>query len=448
MSVTNQPGNRSEERHETPAGLMEQLVRKENMTRAYQQVVRNKGAAGVDGLQVTELKDYLKEHWSGIREKLLTDGYYPQKVKKVEIPKPDGGTRVLGIPTVVDRLIQQALHQVMSPIYDPGFSAWSYGFRAGRSAHEAVMQAKEHINGGRRWVVDLDLSKFFDEVHHTRLISTLEKRIEDRRVIHLIDRYLKAGMMQDGIEERRTKGTPQGSPLSPLLSNIVLDELDKELEKRGHRFVRYADDFQIYVGSKRTAERVMKSIGDFIEQKLRLKINKEKSAIGRPWERTLLGYSFTNHKEVKVKVSKKSVARLRDKVREKLRQGRGRNLNKFVKEDLNPLLRGWINYFKLSDTKGFAEELDGWIRRHLRKVKWRQWKRNWTRRVNLMALGLSEERAVMSSFNQRGAWWNSGASHMNIALPKSYFDSIGLYSLQQALRRHHLSINSLNRRDT
>jgi RNA-directed DNA polymerase len=322
---------------------------------------------------VTELKDYLKEHCSGIRQKLLTEGYYPQQVKKVEIPKPDGGTRVLGIPTVVDRLIQQALHQVMSPIYDPGFSAWSYGFRAGRSAHDAVMQAKEHINGGRRWVVDLDLSKFFDEVHHTRLISTLGKRVEDRRVIHLIDRYLKAGMIHEGIEEPRTKGTPQGSPLSSLLSNIILDELDKELEKRGHRFVRYADDFQIYVVSKRTAERVMKSIGDFIEQKLRLKINKDKSAIGRPWERTLLGYSFTNHKEVKVKVSKKSVARLRDKVREKLRQGRGRNLNKFVKEDLNPLLRGWINYFKLSETKGFAEELDGWIRRHLRKAKWRQW---------------------------------------------------------------------------
>lgn len=446
MSATSQPGNKSGERHETPKMLMEQLVRKENMTRAYLQVVRNKGSAGVDGLQVTELKEYLETHWSGIRKKLLTDGYYPQKVKKVEIPKPDGGTRILGIPTVVDRLIQQALHQVLSPIYDPDFSAWSYGFRSGRSAHDAVMQAKEHINGGRRWVVDLDLSKFFDEVHHTRLIGTLSKRVEDRRVIHLIDRYLKAGMMYDGIEERRTKGTPQGSPLSPLLSNIVLDELDKELERRGHHFVRYADDFQIYVGSKRTAERVMESIGGFIEKKLKLKINKEKSAIGRPWERTLLGYSFTNHKEVKV--SKKSVTRLRDKVREKLRQGRGRNLNKFIKEDLNPLLRGWINYFKLSETKGFAEDLDGWIRRHLRKAKWRQWKRNWTRRVNLMALDLSEERAVMSSFNQRGAWWNSGASHLNAALPKSYFDSIGLYSLQQALRHHHLSINSLNRRDT
>lgn len=448
MSVTNQPGNKSGERHEMPEKLMEQLVRKENMTSAYKQVVRNKGAAGVDGLDVTELKDYLKTHWSGIKEELLTDGYYPQKVRKVEIPKPDGGKRILGIPTVIDRLIQQALHQVLSPIYDPDFSKWSYGFRAGRSAQDAVLQAQKHINEGRRWVVDLDLSKFFDEVHHERLLSTLRKRITDRRVIHLIDRYLRAGMMQEGVEEARTKGTPQGSPLSPLLSNIVLDELDKELEKRGHHFVRYADDFQIYVGSKRTAERVMESIGDFIERKLRLKINRDKSATGRPWERTLLGYSFTNHKEVKVKVSKKSIARLRDKVREKLRQGRGRNLSRFVKEDLNPLLRGWINYFKLSEVKGFTEELDGWIRRHLRKIKWRQWKRNWTRRTNLMARGLSEERAVISSFNQRGAWWNSGASHMNAAFPKSYFETIGLFSLQHALRHHHLSINSMNRRDT
>lgn len=437
MSATNRPGMESGDRHETPE-LMEQLVRKENMTCAYRQVVGNKGAAGVDGLGVTELKAYLKEHWSGIKEQLLKDAYYPHTVRKVEIPKPGGGQRTLGIPTVIDRLIQQALHQVLQPIYDPDFSQWSYGFRAGRSAHDAVRQAQSHINTGKRWVVDLDLSKFFDEVHHARLLSTLRKRISDRRVIHLIDRYLRAGMMDNGIEEPRTKGTPQGSPLSPLLSNIVLDELDKELEKRGHRFVRYADDFQIYVGSKRTAERVMASISDFIERRLRLKVNKEKSAVDRPWKRTLLGYSFTSHKEVKVKVSKESVAGLRKKVKTKLRKGRGRNLSKFIKEDLNPLLRGWINYFKLSEAKGFTKALDGWIRRHLRKLRWRQWKRNWTRRKHLIALGLSEEWAVVSSFNQRGSWWNSGAKHMNVALPKKYFDSIGLFSLQAGLRHHHL----------
>lgn len=448
MSATNLTGNKSGERHEMPEQLMEQLVTKGNMTRAYKQVVRNKGAAGVDGLEVSELKDYLQKHWSEIREKLLTDEYYPQGVKRVEIPKPDGGKRILGIPTVIDRMIQQALHQILNPIYDPHFSKWSYGFRTGRSAHDAVLQAQRHINGGKGWIVDMDLSKFFDEVHHERLLSTLRKKVTDRRVIHLIHRYLKAGMMKDGIEEPRMKGTPQGSPLSPLLSNIVLDELDKELEKRGHYFVRYADDFQIYVGSKRTAERVMKSISSFIEKKLRLKVNEGKSAIGRPWECTLLGYSFTRNKVVKVKVSKESIRRLRNKVREKFRQGRGRNLSKFVKEELNPLLRGWMNYFILSEVKGFTEELDGWIRRHLRKIKWRQWKRPWTRRTNLMALGLNEERAVMSAFNQRGAWWNAGASHMNLAFPKRYFDSIGLISLQDVYRHHHLSIASVNRRDT
>lgn len=437
MSATNRPGMESGDRHETPE-LMEQLVRKENMTRAYRQVVSNKGAAGVDGLEVTELRAYLVEHWSRIKEQLLKDEYYPQLVRKVEIPKPGGGKRALGIPTVIDRLIQQALHQVLYPIYDPHFSQWSYGFRAGRSAHDAVRQAQSHINTGKRWVVDLDLSKFFDEVHHARLLSTLRKRISDRRVIRLIDRYLKAGMMDDGIEELRTKGTPQGSPLSPLLSNIVLDELDKELEKRGHRFIRYADDFQIYVGSKRTAERVMGSISNFIERRLRLKINEEKSAVDRPWKRKLLGYSFTSHKEVKVKVSKESITGLRKKVKAKLRKGRGRNLSKFIKEDLNPLLRGWINYFKLSEVTGFTEELDGWIRRHLRKIRWHQWKRNWTRRTNLIALGLGEEWAVVSSFNQRGSWWNSGAKHMNVALPKRYFDSLELFSLQQGLRHLHL----------
>ena len=448
MSVTNLLGDNSGKRHAMPEELMELLVMKENMTRAYKQVFSNQGAAGVDGLEVTGLKEYLREHWSGIREKLLTDGYYPQKVRKIEIPKPDGGKRILGIPTVMDRLIEQALHQVMSPTYEPTFSNWSYGFRAGKSAHDALTQAQKHINEGRRWVVDVDLSKFFDEVHHDRLISTLRKRIGDRRVIHLIERYLKAGMMYEGMEEARLKGTPQGSPLSPLLSNIVLDELDKEMEKRGHRFVRYADDIQIYVGSKRTAQRVMESRSNFIEKKLRLKINKEKSVVGRPWECTLLGYSFTNNMEVKLKVSKKSIARLRNKVREKLRQGRGRNLKKFINEDLNPLLRGWINYFKLSEVKGFTEDVDGWIRRHLRKIKWRQWKRTWTRRSNLIALGLSEERAVMSSFNQRGPWWNAGASHMNTVYPVKYFNSIGLFSLQQALKHHHLLFNSMNHRDT
>lgn len=447
MSATNRTGNNKDKSH-APAELMEQIVSGENMTKAYQRVVINQGAPGVDGLSVENLKDYLQTNWSTLKEALLSGDYQPMAVKKVKIPKPKGGERILGIPTVVDRLIQQGIHQILNPMYDPGFSEWSYGFRPGRSAQQAVQKAKAHIQRGKRWVVDMDLSKFFDEVNHQRLLSKLSKGVKDRRVIHLIDRYLRSGMMEDGVVEKRMKGTPQGSPLSPLLSNIVLDELDKELEKRGHQFVRYADDFQIYVGSRQSAERVMLSLKDFIENKLKLKVNKEKSAIGRPWKRSLLGYSFTIHKGSKLKVTKESIKRFRNKVKERLGRGRGRNLGKFIKEDLNPLLRGWMIYFSGSDVKGFTVDLDSWIRRHLRKVKWRQLKRSWTRRKALIAAGLTEETAVQSAFNQRGAWWNAGARHMNFAYPGSYFDKLGLVSLQKTHSRYHLLINSRNRRDT
>jgi len=444
MSASNQTGNDKDKGQES-AYLMEQIVSRENMTSAYQRLVSNKGASGVDGLEVHELKDYLNEHWSSIKSALLAGDYYPQPVKQVSIPKPGGGERLLGIPTVIDRMIQQGIHQVINPLYDPEFSEWSYGFREGRNAQQAVEQSKLHIQSGKRWVVDMDLSKFFDEVPHDRLLSKLRKKIVDRRVIHLIDRYLRSGIMRDGVEEKRVKGTPQGSPLSPLLSNIILDELDKELEKRGHKFVRYADDFQIYVGSKRTAERVMASLTDFIEKKLRLKVNKEKSAIDRPWRRSFLGYSFTVDSDSKLRVSPESIKRLKGKLKEKFRHGRGRNQQKFVSEDLNPLLRGWISYFSRSETKGFAEELDGWMRRHLRKIKWRQMKRPWTRFQALIQKGLSEERAVQSCFNQRGPWWNSGASHMNQAYTRRYFDDLALISLQDELRRYHLLINTRNR---
>ncbi len=284
----------------------------------------------------------------------------------------------------------------------------------------------------------MDLSKFFDEVHHERLLSKLAHKIMDRRVIHLVDRYLRGGIMVNGIEEKRVQGTPQGSPLSPLLSNIVLDELDKELEFRGHKFVRYADDFQIYVGSRRTAERVIESLTGFIENKLKLKVNKTKSSIDRPWRRSFLGYSFTFQRESKLRVSPGSVQRLKGQVKEKLRQGRGRNQQKFIVEDLNPLLRGWISYFSKSEVKGFAAVIDGWIRHHLHKIRWRQMKRRWTRLQTLIKRGLPGERAVESCFNQRGPWWNSGASHMNQAYPTSYFDKLGLVSLQKELSRYHL----------
>jgi len=386
-------------------------------------------------MTVNELQNHLRTNWEQIKSALLSDAYYPQAVRAVEIPKPQGGTRKLGIPTVTDRLIQQALYQILNPLYDPTFTDNSYGFRSGRNAQQAVKQSRDYIRQGKRWVVDVDLSKFFDEVHHDRLLARLRQRIKDRRVIHLIDRYLRSGMMRNGVEEPRSKGTPQGSPLSPLLSNIVLDELDKELERRGLSYVRYADDFQIYVKTKRSAERVKVSVTRFIEEQLRLKINEEKSAVGRPWERDFLGYSFTVDKQTRLKPSKSSIKRLRQKIKQHFRQGKGRNLFRFIREDLNPILRGWINYFSQSQTKGFAQELDSWIRRHLRKIKWRQWKRPWTRMQELIRQGISEQPAAQSAFNQRGPWWNAGASHLHLALPGIYFAKLGLVNLTHVLAR-------------
>lgn len=444
MSASNQSGGIKDKSHESHR-LMEQIVSRENMTRSYKRVVANKGVPGVDGLDTESLQDYLQANWSQIKEALLSGDYYPELVKQVSIPKPGGGERLLGIPTVIDRLIQQAIHQLLNPIYDPGFSEWSFGFREGHSAHQAVIQSRDHIQSGKRWVVDMDLSKFFDEVPHERLLSKLRRKIQDRRVIHLIDRYLKCGIMVNGIEEHRSKGTPQGSPLSPLLSNIILDELDKELEHRGHLFVRYADDFQIYVGSRRAAERVMESLTDFIEKKLRLRVNREKSAVDRPWNRTFLGYSFTFQNDTKLRVPKESIQRFKGKLKEQFRMGRGRNLKRFIEEDLNPILKGWISYFSKSQTKRFSQELDKWLRRHLRKIIWLQMKHRWTRFKRLMERGISEERAAMSCFNQRGPWWNSGASHMNEAYPRDYFDQLGLLSLQNELMRYHLCINTKNR---
>lgn len=417
------------------AQLMELVVSRPNMLESYQRVVGNKGSAGVDGMSVTDLKSYLYTNWEAIKVALLNDDYYPQAIRRVMIPKPSGGERQLGIPTVMDRLIQQALHQVLSPIYDPTFSDYSYGFRPGRSAHQALLQAQAFINEGNRWVVDVDLSKFFDEVNHARLLAKLRRRIADKRVIHLIDRYLRCGILENGIVEPRTKGTPQGSPLSPLLSNIVLDELDKELEHRGLGFVRYADDFQIYVGTRRSADRVMASISKFIEHKLRLRVNMTKSEVGRPWDRTFLGYSFTMDKQVRLKPSKSSIVRFRNKVKTKFRRGKGRNIGSFILEDLNPVIQGWATYFSLSETKKWMGPIDSWLRRRLRKVKWQQWKRNWTRFEGLMKRGLAEERAVRSAFNRLGPWFNSGASHMNQAFPKSYYDKIGLVTITGTINK-------------
>lgn len=430
MSATNELGNNGGNNRDK-GGLMEQIVSRENMTRAYKRVVSNKGCAGLDGMEVEEMQSYLKEHWESIKMELLKGEYYPKGILQVEIGKPGGGVRQLGIPTVLDRMIQQSLHQILEPLFEPNFSENSYGFRPKRNAGMAVRKAKEHMSGGRRWVVNMDLSKFFDEVDHNRLLSKLRKKVADRRVIHLIDRYLRSGLMVNGIEEKRVKGTPQGSPLSPLLSNIVLDELDKELEKRGLSYVRYADDFQIYVGSEKSAKRVESSVRDFIERRLKLKVNEKKSTIDRPWTTEFLGYSFTVNKPVKLKVSKESLKRFKGKVKDLFRMGKGQNQGRFIKERLNPLIRGWMIYFSASEIRGFTVVLDKWIRRKLRKIIWQQQKRNWTRLQALMKRGLGEVRAVQGSFNQRGAWWNSGASHMNEAYPRSYFDNLGLLSLQK-----------------
>jgi len=336
--------------------------------------------------------------------------------------------RTLGVPTLVDRLIQQALHQVLQPLFEPTFSDASFGFRPGRGAHQAVRKAQSYIRAGKRWVVDIDLEKFFDRVNHDVLMARVARQVSDVRVLKLIRRFLEAGMMSDGLVEPRTEGTPQGGPLSPLLSNILLNDLDHELEGRRLAFCRYADDCNVYVSSRVAGNRVMNGVRVFLEEVLKLRINPEKSAVARPWERKFLGFSVTAHRESRLRIAPASVQRLTQKVRDLMRTGRGRSLAHTI-EALNPLLRGWINYFRLTESKGILEELDGWVRRRLRCLLWRQWKRRFTRARKLCALGLDAERARLSAGNGQGPWWNAGASHMNHALPAKYFTHKGLVSL-------------------
>lgn len=428
------PRLRTKAELEQGSKLMDAVCERSNLMLAYQRVIKNKGAAGVDGIGIGEFKDHLKQHWPTIKVKLLAGSYMPSSVRRVDIPKPQGGIRTLGIPTLTDRMIQQALHQVLSPIFEAEFSPSSYGFRPGKNAHQAVKAAKQYVAEGRRVVVDMDLEKFFDRVNHDLLMEKLSKRIDDSRVHRLIRRYLEAGMMADGIVSLRTEGTPQGGPLSPLLSNILLTELDRELERRGHAFCRYADDCNIYVKSKAAGERVMASITWFLSDVLKLTVNVAKSAVAHPWERKFLGYSMTWHKAPKLRIASTSLKRLEDKIREVIKGARGRKLANVITE-LNPILRGWMAYFKLTETKKALEEMDGWVRHKLRCILWRQWKRVYTRAKNLMKAGLTEDRAWRSACNQRGSWWNSGASHMNQAFPKLYFDRLGLVSLLDTMRR-------------
>jgi RNA-directed DNA polymerase len=410
--------------------LLNQILSRENMLLALKRVEKNKGSHGVDMMPVQNLRQHIVENWSSMKEAILEGTYEPMPVRRVEIPKPDGGIRLLGIPTVTDRLIQQAIAQVLSKIYDPMFSEHSYGFRPNRSAHDAVRKAKEYIKEGYRWVVDMDLEKFFDKVNHDRLMSTLAKRVNDKPLLKLIRKYLQAGVMINGVVSITEEGTPQGGPLSPLLSNIVLDELDKELEQRGHKFVRYADDCNIYMKSKRAGERTMASIQRFIEEKLRLKVNEKKSAVDRPWKRKFLGFSFTSTKEPKVRIAKESLKRMKKKVREITSRKMPYPIEYRI-EKLNQYLIGWSGYFALADTRSIFAELDGWIRRRLRMCLWKNWKKPQTKIRNLIKLGIPEWKAYEWGNSRKGYWRVSNSPILSKALNNSYWSNQGLKSLQK-----------------
>ena len=426
---------RSEHAGAEASTLMEEVLRRENLMKAHARVVKNGGAPGVDGMNIDELWSHCQKHWARIREELLSGTYVPQPVRRVEIPKPDGkGTRTLGIPTVLDRMIQQAVLQVLQPMIDPTFSDASYGFRPGRSAHDAIKRAREYVQTGYEWVVDVDIEKFFDRVNHDVLMARVARRVKDKRVLLLIRRFLQAGMMEGGLVSPRAQGTPQGGPLSPLLSNILLDELDHELEHRGHRFVRYADDCNVYVRSEEAGKRVMASLERFLAKRLRLKINRDKSAVARPWERKFLGYTVTRYGKMRLTVAPQSIKRLKGKLQPTLRRGRGRSLVGVI-EELGPVLRGWAGYFRMAEVDSCFKDLDGWIRRKLRCIVWKQWKNRGTRERQLRAHGLDPARAKASARNGRGSWWNAGASHMNAAIPNVLLRRLGLVSLLDEFRR-------------
>jgi RNA-directed DNA polymerase len=406
--------------------LMELVVERENCLRALKRVRQNRGSPGVDGMTVEALPEYLREHWGAIRAQLLEGSYHPQSVLRREIPKSGGGVRHLGIPTVLDRFIQQAVLQVLQPIFDPTFSEHSHGFRPGRRAHNAVREAQQYIQEGRRWVVDVDLEKFFDRVNHDVLMGKRENRIADRRLHRIIRRYLEAGVLADGVAVERHEGTPQGGPLSPLLANVLLDEVDQELERRGYAFARYADDCNVYVRSKRAGERVLETLRR-LYAKLRLRINEEKSAVARVWERKFLGYSFwvAPGRKVKLRVAPKALSEFKERIRQITSRSGGRSLGQ-VAEELQGYLRGWKQYFILAETPGIFRDLDQWIHRRLRMLQLRQWKRGPTVYRELRRRGVSGAALGIAARYARGWWHLAAHKALQIALPGRYFERLGV----------------------
>lgn len=408
--------------------LMDMILSRENLMEALKRVEKNKGSHGIDGMSVKLLRRHLYENWETLCHSLREGTYQPNPVRRIEIPKPNGGVRLLGIPTVTDRFIQQAIAQVLTPLFDPTFSEHSYGFRPKRRGHDAVRKAKEYISEGYRWVIDMDLEKFFDKVNHDKLMGILANRIQDRLVLKLIRKYLQAGIMINGVVHDSEEGTPQGGPLSPLLSNILLDKLDKELERRGHKFVRYADDCNIYMKSKKAGERVMNSITTFIEQKLKLKVNRGKSAVDRPWRRKFLGFSFTIHKKPKVRIANESVNRLKAKVRELTSRSKPIPMEIRI-EKLNKYLTGWCGYFALADTPTKFKEFDEWIRRRLRMIEWKQWKTPKTRIRKLKGLGVPPYKAFEWGNSRKKYWRIANSPILHKTLNNSYWSNRGLKSL-------------------
>jgi RNA-directed DNA polymerase len=410
--------------------MLEEVLDKENLKEALSKVLENKGAAGVDGMTVDKLPDYLKENWKRIRKELLEESYAPRAVRRVEIPKATGGMRQLGIPCAIDRFIQTALQQVFQRYWDGTFSQHSYGFRPGKSQHQAIQQAQEYVSSGLRWVVDLDLEKFFDRVNHDVLMGRIAKRVKDKRVLKLVRAYLNAGMMEDGLVKPTEEGVPQGGPLSPILSNLLLDDLDKELEKRSLRFVRFADDCNTYVASKRAGERVMESITKFLSKRLKLKVNEAKSAVGRPWERKFLGFTFTNQKRPRRRIAPAALKRTKDKIRKLTSRKRGHNLRQII-EELSSYLRGWLGYFRYCQTPTVLQKLEKWIRRKLRCLVWKRWKRGTTRFKRLRAMGLTTNQAREGAGSgAHGPWRMSKTPPLNSVLTVAYFQSLGLPPLK------------------